>query len=155
MVSNIRRFFFFGAVATLLVAGALLAPIGLSSKDAAAQSEVAPGDTVCTAPIKGQPRLADLIVAGQSPDGAGVYVKNIGCYATGIGFTVKVSLTDGSSVLTEYISVPQFIESDGVAFVPVAFDCDFNVARIEVDVFNNVFEVNEHNNVGDAYSTVC
>ncbi|HEY7036269.1 MAG TPA: hypothetical protein VH482_33385 [Thermomicrobiales bacterium] len=152
MNSNVMRFVM-GTVVALLIAGVLVSPLG-SARAAAAQSDVAPGDTVC-APTKGQPRLADLVVAGQTPDGTGVYVKNIGCYATTNFFEVRVTVTDGTNFASEYVPVLQFIQPDGSVIIPVGFDCDLSLARIEVDIDNSVFELNEHNNIGNAISIIC
>jgi hypothetical protein len=147
MIPNVMRFVF-GAVAALLIAGALVAPLG------PARASAAPDDALCV-PTKGQPRLADLVVSGQTPDGTGVFVKNIGCYPTTNEFEVKVTVTDGTSFADEYIPVLQFIEPEGVVVIPVGFTCELYLARIEVDINNGVFEVNEHNNGGTATSTIC
>lgn len=151
MTSMIR--FVIGTVAALVIAGVIVSP--LRSIPASAQSDVAPGEIVCTAPIKGQPRFADLVVGGQTPDGMGVYVQNIGCYATGIFFEVRVTVGDGSNSATEYVPVMQFIEPGGQVYIPVGFDCDAFLATIEVDINNAVFEMSETNNIGHATSTVC
>jgi hypothetical protein len=105
--------------------------------------------------VKGQPRLSDLVVGGQTPDGMGVYVQNIGCYATTNFFEVRVTVHDGSSFATEYIPVLQFIQPGGQVYIPVGFDCELYLATIEVDINNALFEVNEANNVGTATSTIC
>ena len=153
MISSFMRFVF-GTIAALLVAGVLVSPLG--SIPAAGASGVAPGEIVCGPPTKGQPRLSDLVVAGQTPDGLGVYVKNIGCYATTNFFEVKVTVTDGEgNFASEYVPVLQFIESGGQVFIPVGFDCDLYLARIEVDINNDLFEVNESNNTGAAISIIC
>src|SRR5215211_7904520 len=145
--------FVVGTFAALLVAAVLVSPLGSTS--VAAQSDVAPGEIVC-APAKGQPRLSDLVVAGQTPDGMGVYVKNIGCYATTNFFEVRVTVTDGEgNFASEYVPVLQFIESGGQVYIPVGFDCDLFLATIEVDIDNALWELNESNNVGHATSTVC
>src|SRR5262245_46109899 len=122
-----------GTVAACLIAGVLLSPLGAAPARAAAQSDILPGDTVCV-PTKGQPRLSDLVVAGPSPDGTGVFVKNIGCYATTNLFEVRVTVTDGTSFATEYVPVLQFIQPDGAVVIPVGFDCQLYLARIEVDI---------------------
>jgi hypothetical protein len=143
----------FGTLAAILVAGVLVSPLGSTST--AGASGVAPGEIVCTAPTKGQPRLSDLVVAGQTPDGMGVYVKNIGCYATTNFFEVRVTVSDGSNFATEYVPVLQFLESGGQVYIPVGFDCDLFLATIEVDIDNALWELNELNNVGTATSTIC
>ena len=137
-----------GAVVAVLLAGALIAPFG-SPQSAAAQS-----DAVC-APTKGQPRLSDLVVAGQTPDGIGVSVKNIGCYATTTFFQVRVTVTDGNSFASEYISVTQLLQPGAQVIIPVGFDCELYLARIDVDINNSLFELNENNNTGNATSTIC
>ena len=144
-----------GAVAICLVAVALVAPLGAAWGGAgAAAADVLPGDSVCV-PVKGQRPLPDLAPVGLTPSGTEVVIQNVGCAPSLIAFNVWVALTDGEEIVVDVVRIEQFIQPGNSVRVPIAFDCQFDSAFVEVDRESVVLESNKANNTATFASIVC
>jgi hypothetical protein len=140
-----------GAAAALLLAVALFAPLKPVPARAA---DFEHGDTACI-PVKGQPKLSDLVYAGLSPDQDYVLIQNIGCADNDGDFTVSVALTDGTTTIVEETTFHLFLPPGYRVRVFIDFTCAFDAATISIDRANHVLESNEDNNVSRVTADLC